>query len=291
MNKKVLLGGALSLVAVGLIACGNNDSTKKKEENNSNKFTLLNEDDAFVNDMDGTDDAYTLYSNNSGNATYKFKVGKNISLKLSNTKYATINKVSTGRYNVDMHVANKDDESKSVVLTVYKNSKKYKNLGLEVDNHTDSFVAKENAKEEAKKQQEAKDKQAKLDAEYPDFTSKFPNGTASLDENDDSLVGMPMKFTGKVYGLGATGIKAYDVLLKDAQGNLVYAVIDNEMSGKLVEDQIVTIYGASNGVGNVRDRDVDLLAIDANDLGKNMLLFNVDKIQKGRVDIEPDVYK
>lgn len=152
-----------------------------------NEFKVLDKDDLGIASDTERTDSYSLDSDDSGKTIFKFKVGENVSLKLSNYKYNKINNLGNGRINIEMNLANKNEDYRIVTLYIFQNNKKYKTIDLEIENRTTSYVNKQNAKDEAEeKQEEAKEKAKKQKKEQEEKKKQADEEVAS--EGEDALV-------------------------------------------------------------------------------------------------------
>lgn len=158
-----------------------------KQNKKDNLFKLLNEDDTSSSDDYNADDGYSLDSNNAGQVTYKFKIGKNIRLKLDNNKTAKLVKISNDRYNVNMTLSDKNKSHEYTNLIVSCKNKHDKKINLENNNNTDAYNKKQDAIDKIKKQQEEKKKQANEQKQEQEAKQKQADEEAKS-EGQDALV-------------------------------------------------------------------------------------------------------
>lgn len=128
-------------------------------------------------------------------------------------------------------------------------------------------------KSEAKKTSKAE----KLNSDYPPISSKFSLSHLSSYSSNE-LFGKQVRAAGTVVSLGADNFHKYHILLKiDGSNAKLLIVGGKKITGKIIENDSLTVYGTTNGKGSVNDTQVNV-GISSEYIGDKVILFMVDKV-------------
>lgn len=138
---------------------------------------------------------------------------------------------------------------------------------------SESAASSSKAKTVAKKTSKAN----KLNSEYPLISSKFDLSRLTSYSSDE-LFGNQVRATGKIISLGADGMKQYHILLQiDGSDAELLIVESSKTTGKLKENDSLTVYGGTNGKSKITETQINT-GISAQYLKDKVVLFMVDKV-------------
>ncbi|MCL0330670.1 hypothetical protein [Apilactobacillus xinyiensis] len=228
--------------------------------------------DSDIDSYDGN----KFYTDKNGIAKMNFEVGKHNRLELDD-KYSKVDSKGNSKYIITAKLPNKVKEHK-ITIFAFNNKNKGKHIVVNlVNENKHQQKVQEKADKEVSSGAKKQDNNSN-NSEYPEFSSQYPDDLGEY--TSEQLTNKQVRFTGKIYGLSADSMGDYMVMLKNDAGQLMYISYDHKDSGKVVLNQKLTVYGATNGLSHVRNQDVDNLGVPSGDLGKPMLLMSADKVTK-----------